>query len=726
MANGNAYVWEISPDSADYPAAPDGLLDLVFRRGRFAPPSGGKARAQTEVRTVTNDAALRRYCEVALEKAADRIRSLVPGQRNQGINDTALSIGHLVGAGGLTKQHAFEVLREACHAVGVNDGDRALTAGGTLERGLDDGAKAPADLSHIGQQARGEAPVIPTDPRDDREAGYGALAPSDDGPATQDEPHDPDAEGLDSGKYPFRCLGYNRDTYYYFSTSKQQITPLKPPQHTTLTLLQLGDLNYWSEFMQVRGKLSEENWKQIANALMQGCHRAGVFSETRVRGRGAWVDGDTAIVHTGDEVRINGESVSLTEVPGRYIYEAAEPWEFDFGDPASNEDAKHLPDIAKRLTWQDPISAALLAGWCVIAPVCGALRWRPHIWITGPSKAGKSTVVKEIVGRIVGPAAIEVEGTTTEAAIRHQMGSDALPIILDEAESEDAQAVMRMQGMLALARVSSSGGAVTKGSQSGKAVRYVVRSCFLFSSINTALKHHADESRVTRLVLERNKDDDALDHYQSIVRDIDQHFTRDYAGAMFSRTVQNLPTLLHNIDVFKSAAAILFNDRRAADQIGPMLAGYYLCHSASKVTVEAAEKFLRKHDWSEHASLESETDEMRLFAHLMTRRVRVNYGGGHREFSIGQAIRNSMENDDLGRACDEVLGPLGIRVDFDTFTISNSAPEIARMLRDTPWASDWRRPLGMIEGAAKTEKTVYFAPGLAQRGTVLPLELLRK
>ena len=734
MRDGKSYEWEVSPDVADFPAAPSGLLDLIFKRGKFAPKSA--PRAQVETTRLVTDEAKRKYCLSALARSADRVRSLVEGQRNVEINNIALGIGHLVGAGGLTRQEAYTALRDAARTLGLSDEDKALKAGGTLDRALDDGAREPADLSHVGQRTgmRRSEPHA-RDPRDDEtphdpDTGEvhegGAIAPVDPDIPFGDMPHGPD--GSDYGgdlpeQFPFRCLGFNRETYFYFSNNKQQITALKAAQHTPLTLLQLADLNYWSEFLGIRGKVSDEQWKQIANSLMQGCHRSGIFVESRVRGRGAWMDGDKVIVHTGDSARVQGQITPLTDIPGKFIYEAEEPWQFQFGSPASNAEAHALVDIATRLTWQDKMSGALLAGWCVIAPVCGALKWRPHVWITGPSKAGKTTAVKDIVGRIVGPAALEFDGKTSEAGIRQTMGFDALPIIVDEAESEDQAAVLRMQAILDLARVSSSGGTIAKGSQNQRAVKFVARSCFLFSSINTALKHHADESRVSRLVLARNSRPDALEHFQSLMRDINAKFTPEYAGAMFSRTVSNLPTLLANIETFKDAAAVAFRDRRAADQIGPMLAGYYLCHSTGRISMADAEAFIAKHDWADHVSLESTSDENRLFSYLMSRRIRLTVGGSPREMSVGQAV-DSTRDDTSGRAYSEALGPRGIRVDFDTITISNTADGIREMLQGTPWSNDWRRPLSMIEGADKTTSAVYFAPGLTTRGVILPIGLL--
>lgn len=729
MKSGTKYEWIISPDFIGFPKPTEAILDLVMRRGKWAPQQTPKAVARAGY--VPSNDKIRRYCTLALQKASARVAAAIEGTWNNTLNNEALNIGHLVGTGGITYDEAYESLRDAAYAWGIGNDDKALVPGGTLERALHDGMREPKDLSHVGTLTRPEREPEPEPeyvPGRDYDADTGEFPPDDPEPPVSehvgpsgDEPDSvvPTLMGL-----PFRALGFNRGTYFYLAHGTLQITPLKAAQHSPLQLLQLANLNEWREFLSIgNGKITAEQWIQIADILMKACHRNGIFSEKRVRGRGAWVDGRKVIVHMGDMVRIDGDPVPLTDVPGRAIYEAEEPWDFEFGSPASNSEAHALVDICQRLTWQEKMSGALFAGWNVIAPVCGALKWRPHIWITGPSKSGKTTAVTEIAGRIVGPAAVRFEGNTTEAGIRQKMQFDALPIILDEAESEDAAAVIRMQGVLGLARLASSGGTVAKGTTGGRAMEFVARSSFLFASINTALKHHADESRVTRLTLSKNGAPDALKHYQDLIRDIDATFTREYAGAMFSRTVANLHTLLKNIETFKSAAAAQFRDRRAADQIGPMLAGFYLCHSTKAISLGEAQDFISKHDWTDHASLDSASDEKRLLTYLMSKRIRFTVQGSPREMTVGQAIYECRD-ENTGRFYAEALGARGIKVDFDTFTVSNSAPGIAELLRDTQWVSDWKRPLAQIDGAEKTRSSVYFSPGIITRGVILATAIL--
>ena len=76
------------------------------------------------------------------------------------------------------------------------------------------------------------------------------------------------------------------------------------------------------------------------------------------------------------------------------------------------------------------------------------MEYRPHIWITGESESGKSTVIRRLAKVILGKIGVFMEGGTTEASIREIMGNDARPLILDEAEASE----QAMAGIIALAR----------------------------------------------------------------------------------------------------------------------------------------------------------------------------------------------------------------------------------------------------------------------------------
>ncbi|HVJ34585.1 MAG TPA: CHC2 zinc finger domain-containing protein [Terriglobia bacterium] len=548
---------------------------------------------------------------------------------------------------------------------------------------------------------------------------------------------------------PFRVLGHHRGSYFYLSLATRQVVALSPAAHSRPHLLTLAPLAYWSAHYPGRNGFDLE---AASDALITAAHRAGLFTPDRLRGRGAWRDRNRVVMHTGRHLYVDGQPQAPGYLGGDprgdqgsdYIYEAAPDLGvqmggvqiggttdagMDAGVPpplppaAGTAEANRLVQVCRRLTWENDLSGDLLAGWCVIALLCGVLDWRPHLWITGPAQAGKSTVIKEIIRRVVGVFALYVDGKTTEAGIRQLLGADARPVILDELESEDTAAALRVQQILDMARVSSSGGTVVKGSTGGKPLTYTLRACICFSSINTAVAHYADETRISKLVLRRNEAPDADRQYRDLMRDIDAWFTPDYAARLLSRSLTHLDVLLANARTFTHAAARVLQSRRAADQIGTMLAGLFLCHSDAAISVDDAEAWIKARDWHDHTAIGAAGDEARLLERLATRRLKVPVAGGQREVTIGQAILAVHDQPETYGDWAAELGAHGIRIDGADMLIANNASPLKRLLEGTPWAADWLRPLRMRPGASAAPNT-YFSPGLKSRATRLPVSLL--
>lgn len=678
------------------------LQEWIARISPEPEPERPKAERRSSLNGSTSP-----YVKAAVESALASIANAPKGNRNTTLNSEAFGIFGLVKAGVVP-----ESIRDDIERVALATGMTKTEVKATIKSAWTD-----AKPRHVPEPTYSRRETVPDHDPDTGEI----IEPK---PATKNREK---ARPVSINEAPFRMLGYNRGVYFYLPKRGGQVVELKAHEHTELRLYAIAPLSYWQGIVNAKDDMpSEKQWKQIAHSLIQNQHDEGIFEETRLRGRGAWMDGKRVIVHTGGEALIDGAAVPLDGVNSRYIYEVAPPWDFGFGKPATNAEAHRLPQICERLTWEDKLSGAMLAGWCVIAPVCGALPWRPHIWITGSSGSGKTTAQNDVVGRLVGPAAERFDGGTSEAAIRQTIGHDARPAIMDEAEGEDQESIKQMQGVLKLARVASSGGKISKGGSSHRAVTFMVRSCFCFSSIHTALRLQSDESRVTKLVLLPNMRGDAAKHYRDLIRDINAWFTPEYAASMFARTIENLPTLLKNIETFTQAAAIEFRSRRAADQVGAMLAGYFLCRSPREISAEDAAAFIRRNRWTDHVPIDAQSDEMRLFQFIMTRRVRATIGGGTGDHTIGTLLEMARMSDDKGRDAGVALGAYGIKVHHSEIYISNDAQNLRELfLRDAPqYAGDWRRPLMQLPGAARTAGGVRFGPGLNTRAVVLPYGLL--
>jgi putative DNA primase/helicase len=390
----------------------------------------------------------------------------------------------------------------------------------------------------------------------------------------------PTQSGVDNIKHGIVPLGHNRGEYFYISRSRGQIVSLSASRHDKLHLVGLADLVYYWERTPFRNDKGGIDWLAAANHLMRAAEAVGIFDPDRIRGRGAWVDNGRSILHLGNQLLVNGDKTGLALEGSSFVYENAVPLSDVTAEPLPTNQAVKLLTICQRCDWDKPIAGRLLAGWIVAAIICGATRWRSSIWITGGAGSGKTFTMDEIIKRALGRIALYVQSKTTEAGVRQKLGSDALPVVFDEFEREDAQAKQRVQGVLDLLRQASSdtGAEIIKGTQSQNGIkRYRIRSAFCLSSINVGLEHYADETRVTVLTLVKRdpvQDKRAYEERRAKTRRIAaETLTPQFSAGLVARAVRLMPTILQNAEIFTDAVALHLGSRRIGDQLGTLLAG---------------------------------------------------------------------------------------------------------------------------------------------------------
>lgn len=541
-------------------------------------------------------------------------------------------------------------------------------------------------------------------------------------------PSVPDDDDYDDEPEPYRALGYDHGRYYYLAGRAMQVVELSSSSHSKLNLMSIAPLNFWQ--MNYAAK-NEVSWDMAANALMRQCENAGVYDSDKLRGRGAWFDGGRSLLHVGDRLIVDGESRSLTDPSVRYIYEAAPPLHLEIENPLSNKEAHEFVKLCQMLQWEKPVNGLLLAGWIMLAPICGALTWRPHIWITGAGGTGKSWVQSNIVVPCLGNTAIQPQGVATEAGIRQALGIDARPVTFDEAESEDQQAAQRMQAIMSLARQASSetGGSIIKGSANGRAMSYRIRSMFGFSSIGVGVQQYADKTRITVLsmAIDQGKSEEqrAAD-YKALQAKASDLLTEEYCGRLRARAVNMIGAIRENAKTFAAAGAAIIGSQRLGDQIGTILAGAFALHSNALISIEEARAWVEKQDWSDETSLHEVKDEQSCMAHIMQKVVRVSGQYTTTERSIGELVKlasDALEDDAvLKRAdADDFLLRIGIKIIDDGVLVSNNHTGIKEILRSTPWAAEWGRILKRLPGA-KPHKQERFGAGGSARSTFIPIE----
>lgn len=556
-------------------------------------------------------------------------------------------------------------------------------------------------------------------------------------------PSDPPAERPTDAD-PIRALGYDRGRYYYMPTRQRQVLEYSKGDHTTTGLLQLAPLAYWEQAWASGGEMKREHWTAAVDALMRRCERAGIFDPVILRGRGCWSDEGRVVFNLGNRALVDGREESLETMRTRFIYEAGPRLAGPAVDPLPVDQSRRVLDIARRFHWEMPASAALLAGWIVLAPVCGALRWRPHVWLTGGAGTGKTTILGDFVAPLLAGTELQVQGNSTEAGIRQALRADARPVLFDESEQNNEREEARVQAILSLIRQSSSESQsrTLKGTTTGRSMDFHVRSMFALSSIQVGIQRQADHSRISVLGLvgtgqvspERAEAMRAAwIETQRLLVELRQD--EAFAGRLLARTVAMWPTIEANARTITRVAAEVFNSQRLADQYGTLLAGTAALLYDHEITEAGARNLIDSFEWAEYQAAAREDESGEALASIMQIPVMLPTSrGGRDERTVGELVRvcaEGLPHDGVEVAeAVAILGRLGLKVKRSGFSVhgllvANKSERLAEALRGRPWAADWKSYLRRLPGAVNYHMPVTFAWGYNSRATLVPLECLR-
>ncbi len=527
----------------------------------------------------------------------------------------------------------------------------------------------------------------------------------------------------------FTVMGWERiemgkQAYVFFQNDKKAIIRKTAEGLSKSALIELAPLDYWLSRWSDNGKKINED--DVKDALIRQAEMRGIFDLDKVRGRGAWYDSGSVVLHAGSYLVVDGKRVAIEDFKGRFFYEASKPFDFELTRRATNAEAHKFLQFCKQLPWDREINAYLLAGWCVIAPVCGALKWRPHVWITGPAGSGKSFTLKHVIRDMVGFCALPLQGKTSEPGIRQTLGVDSIPVVFDEAEANTKSTLENIENILQLVRSASSddGGDIVLGSSSGQSKTFRIRSCFAFASIAVPLVNQSDKRRVSVLGMNRR-----FKHNESDITAMWQDTCPEgFSEALFSRTLEILPVILENAKTFTKAAAVVLGDQAVGDQVGAMIAGSYSLTSSQVISYDNALEWVKARDWSQEMAAQTR-DEMELLTLLLDQQIEVQDAGSGVKYrrTVGEMVEVAAgmnTNDPSGitpATADANLRRIGIKVEDRAVVISNSAPQVKAWLRGTAFAVNHNKILARINGAEELP-SARFSGGVRSRAVRVPLD----
>lgn len=529
---------------------------------------------------------------------------------------------------------------------------------------------------------------------------------------------------------PFRLLGYNAGKYYFLSHETRQISAYTSKDLVKSNLTAIAPLSWWSRVFHGDNGV---NWAAAVDALQRESAKVGIFDPRMLRGLGAWFDEGRVVIHLGNHLVVDGQDQDAQNFDSRFIYEAGYPQEKSnfLSAPISLNDANKLLDICKMFTWEKPISATFLAGWCVIAPLSGVLHWHPHIHLVGESGSGKTWIKENVIHQCLGKASLRAKADTTAAALVRELHSNAYPICLEEVKGKDRFSADRLRQLLELARAASSddGDPIIKA-DNGNPKHYHIRSCMQFISTTAIFDDKADSRRFTILTLKKAHQDDRVEIFEQIQSKALSTFTPEWCAGLRARNVQMIPTLLENIKAFTSGSAQLFGDQGIGDQLGALLAGAYLLTSNKIITPKQAYEWLSAQDWSEQSIFNTDTDQQRALNDILQSMITINVNGTRHERSIHEVVIN-LDRDENGKAvsdtididtCRQTLFRYGVKVSDGKLYIQNINKEMKKLLFHSEFCENWKDQLRRLPGAT-TEKSVRFGYNVST-GICIPIEII--
>ena len=523
----------------------------------------------------------------------------------------------------------------------------------------------------------------------------------------------------------FAILGYNRGTYYLFQHGKRQIAEITKGNMSEVGLIEIAPLNWWEA--NFPGARTNIDTKAAAEFIIRTAERRGIYDPTKVRGRGAWVDDGRMVYHHGDYLTVDGQPMDVTKIKSRFVYELDRSLLHPADEQLTDEEGQKLLDLAGMFRWSAAGSAALLAGFTALAPMCGALKWRPHIWITGGAGCGKSSVLNKFVHQLNRGIDLFVQGGTSEAGLRQELQSDALPVLFDESESNEEGDARRIQNVLGLIRQSStdSEARTVKGTVGGSSLNYHIRSMFCMASIQVAIKQQADVDRLTVLRLRpRREENDAAASWERIQEALWQ-IERDETmpARLLRRSMDLLPITLKNIEVFARAAAQKFNSQREGDQLGTLMAGAWSLISRELATPEQAREMLDAYDWGDMRDNQDTDEAQRALSSLMEAKIRSKGGIDLTVYELVCAAAGySSEMTDINDVtADALLQRYGMRIKGDWLVLSNTSNELRRLMQGTTFEADYRGVLLRVEGADKNSNESMRFNGVQSKCIRIPL-----
>jgi hypothetical protein len=575
---------------------------------------------------------------------------------------------------------------------------------------------------------------------------------------------------------PVTVLGGDGRSFWYINAIGQLVT-LEAQQHSKNNIMALFAphirtwlfANYPKTFDDDTGQPRDFRLNDVTTALMEQAQERGRAWEPadNIHGRGVWAgaDGDLRI-HLGSKLIVGGKDKPVGLI-GNHVYPLCPEWEGPVPDAQAGGPAGPAAETLALLgcwRWAEPeLAPRLLLGWIICAFLCGALEWRPHLWLVAPRGAGKSTLLRAVGDMLQRGAFLLAAESASAPSVRATLRYDARPVMLDETEpSEDNRALNQVVELL---RLASTGGTVMRAQVDQSTVTQTVRFVAMCASVVRPALKSQDASRIAMLQLLKPLPGTAAPVLRASVLEL-------LGRRLLRRALDGWKAWPDTLGAWRAALSARGLEARAQDQFGTLLAAAWIAQhdvppdsdtldewADRVVQATVSDRAEERPEWfrlietlSATPLKDDATRAERSVAQLLeiasqARREPDEETNGWtyisevtadkanallalhglrfwplRDEASGRPLRQHWDRPDLPPSAQLATGPM-----LGHVAVANAHPILARLLERTQWAARagapgaWKGVLMQAPGAQHAD-SIRFGPRTA-RCVLVPLEL---
>lgn len=397
--------------------------------------------------------------------------------------------------------------------------------------------------------------------------------------------------------FPFKFLGFSEHHHYFFD---RRDTIIKTPvgKMTSGQLLEIASLEFWQSIK--IGKQGQPDWPFIIDKMIMISSLKGPYKKSSIRGTGIWEDNGEIIASDGEKIICKSGRIAVRDYKSKLTYIRRPETGIDSViNEKYKSDFKFLKWTSEELSFATKQDGKLLYGWAISSLFLSTIRWRPIIYMKGPSSVGKSWVMNNILREILGDIAICPKKNSTVIGVMQAPGYDSRMTTVDELENgHDMKTKDLVRGLMTLARDTTTKSKESRfvGTADQEGLSNDFTSMFLFASIVESSEEDQDINRITAVNFFPKKQKNWDEIQSKILYEVKNGLgDRLRHNAIFYRE-----SVVKNIYLFQKIAGAMATAQRNGDQLGTLIAGWYHLEFPGKIANESeAAEYINGFDFTE-------------------------------------------------------------------------------------------------------------------------------